>query len=95
MEKALARWSEGAGVTVERVPVAASEAMIRETEERLGITLPQTLRNLYLRRDDGALPTYWVPAIADPGTDFDDRIDAFAHDYDDLRPLKDPAFPDR
>lgn len=92
MEKALARWEAGGGAKVERVPVAASEAMIRKTEERLGVTLPQTLRSLYLRRDGGALPSYWVPATADPGTDFDDWIDAFAYDYNDLRPLKDLHF---
>lgn len=92
MEKALARWNDGGGAKVERVPVVASEAMIRKAEERLDVTLPQTLRGLYLRRDGGALPSYWVPATADPGTDFDDWIDAFAYDYNDLRPLKDLHF---
>lgn len=88
MEDALTRWSEGKGAKVERVPVAASEAMIREAEERLGVTLPQTLRSLYLRRDGGSLPAYWVPGTDDPGTDYDDWVDAFAIDHEGLRPLK-------
>lgn len=92
MEEALARWDAGKGATVERVPVAASEAMIRAAEERLGVTLPQALRHLYRQRDGGRLPSYWVPATANPGTGFDDWTGAFAHDYNDLRPLKDLHF---
>lgn len=67
MEKALAGPVPQDGEKIARAPVAATDAMIAETESRLGVTLPDTLRSLYRLSDGGSLPSYWVPATADPG----------------------------
>lgn len=75
------------GAKPKRAPKAASAAMLAQTEERLGVKLPQTLREIYLIQDGGALPTYFVPKyLGAPKTD-EGWVSAFAHDYNDLRPL--------
>ena len=84
--KALTQWPAEDGKKVIREPVAATETMIAETEQRLGFKLPETLRKLYKIRNGGSLPTYFVPAKENPESTYDDWIDAF-NGYNDLKPL--------
>jgi hypothetical protein len=72
-----------------RAPKRASEAMIAATEQRLGVRLPQMLREIYKVQDGGSLPTYFVPRYPGAPRDFDGWVSAFAHDYDVLNPLAD------
>ncbi|MEL6436692.1 MAG: SMI1/KNR4 family protein, partial [Pseudomonadota bacterium] len=72
-----------------REPKQASEAMVAETEKRLGVKLPETLRNIYKVQDGGSLPTFFVPKRPDAPRTHDNWLTAFAYDYDVLNPLKD------
>ena len=70
-----------------RAPKWASEAMIAQTEARLGVKFPQTLRDIYMLQNGGGLPVYYVPKYEGAPHTYDDWVSAFADDYNDLRPL--------
>jgi|GEM_PF-3475461 len=74
--------------------IGASAEMIAETEARLGFILPDLLKTLYKIRNGGSVhPGYWVAAPNTPkgmmSGSYDDWVDAFANDYNDLRKLTD------
>lgn len=75
------------GTKPARAPKMASEAMLKKAEDRLGVQLPQTLRQLYLLQDGGALPPYFVPQYDGAPKTHENWSSAFADDYNDLRPL--------
>ncbi|MEL6338603.1 MAG: SMI1/KNR4 family protein [Myxococcota bacterium] len=85
---ALTRITEHDGSRPRRVPIGASDALIAETEQRLDIRIPETLRRLLRIRNGGQLPTYYVPLKANPEPVYDDWTGAFANDYNDIRPLE-------
>ena len=77
------------GRKIERRPKAASDKMIAEAEERLGVKLPEALRTLYRRQDGGALGEPLVALKPDPQDCYEDWAPAFSGRYNDLRPLRD------
>ncbi|MDQ0038558.1 hypothetical protein J2W30_006345 [Variovorax boronicumulans] len=79
---------EGLGKRVAKPTLAASNAQIAATEERLGIRLPEGLRALYRVMDGGYVGALYVPLKRDPGPVYDDWRGAFSIDYSSLSPLK-------
>lgn len=75
------------GEKPKRAPKRASETMIAQAEVRLGVRLPETLRNIYRIQDGGGLPTYYVPKHDGAPLNYENWITAFADDYNDLKPL--------
>lgn len=68
-------------------PRAASEGMLAEAETRLGVRFPQALRDLYRMRDGGLVHSFWVARTPSPRPVYQDWADAFANDYNELKPL--------
>jgi SMI1 / KNR4 family (SUKH-1) len=66
----------------------ATDAMLDDTESRLGFKLPRALRTLYKQRNGASVDVFWVANKANPQPIYDDWEDAFANDYNDLRPLE-------
>jgi hypothetical protein len=83
-EKAL----EGRAATVEKPPFAAREDMIVAAEERLGVRLPEKLRQLYGVMNGGYVDWLYVPLTADPKPVYDDWRGAFSIDYSSLVPVE-------
>lgn len=80
---------EGRGRRVSKPALAASDAQLAATEERLGFRLPESLRALYRMLDGGYVGTLYVPLKADPRPVYDDWRGAFSIDYSSLSALKD------
>lgn len=70
-----------------RVPKFASEAMIADTEARIGVRLPKTLHTIYKIQDGGSLPPYFVPKFEGASRTYENWASAFADDCNDLLPL--------
>jgi hypothetical protein len=68
--------------------VSATESMLTETEARLGFKLPVALRTLYKQMNGASVDLLWAPNKPNPGPIHGDWEDAFANDYNDIRPLE-------
>lgn len=64
------------------------ENKIQETEEKLGVKLPNLLRKLYLKQNGGSCRGLWVATKANPSEDIDDWRGVFSHDYCQLNSLE-------
>lgn len=78
---------QGRGEPVVRKREAASEGDILAAEQRLGVRLPDSLRDLYKMMDGGYVGWMYVPLKADPGPFYDDWRGAFSIDYSSLNSL--------
>ncbi|MFV0277459.1 MAG: SMI1/KNR4 family protein [Parahaliea sp.] len=61
----------------QKVPFAASELAIRRAEQRLGFTLPQTLKAIYRHKDGGLAKELFVAAASEPRPVYEDWKSAF------------------
>ena len=84
---ALDRVAGADGQKPKRWPIGASDELLNEAELRLGVRLPDRLKALYRRQNGGIVQTFWVPNKPNPQPLYDDWEDAFAYDYDELKPL--------
>lgn len=74
--------------TVAKPPLAASEDMITAAETRLGVALPQALRQLYRIMNGGHVGPLYVPRKEAPRPVYDDWRGAFSIDYSALAPVE-------
>lgn len=84
---ALTKILDHKGEKPKRLPLRASNRMIAQAEDRLGVTLPETLRAIYRIQNGGSLPTYYVPREQGAPPTYEHWITAFADDYNSLDPL--------
>lgn len=83
-------YTDPAAAADDTIPAAAitRPGMIEAAEARLGVRLPQRLRELYQYQNGGHVGSLWVALKDDPRPLLDDWRGAFSHDYCDLLPLE-------
>ncbi|MFK7753447.1 MAG: SMI1/KNR4 family protein [Sedimentitalea sp.] len=84
---ALTRITAHSGRKPDRVPFAANDLAISETEMRTGFKLPNTLKQIYKLKDGGSTHNIRIAKVSNPSATYDDWESAFGG-YDDLHSLK-------